>query len=249
MSTDSIGQQMSVADADVAQLALRSAQQVSFRSLMLGEGPRFARDAFGPVVVFYLVWKLAGLAAGIVAATVFSILAFRHERRSQRKGNMALISLGFVVISAVVGLVSRSATVYLAQPVLLSACFGIAFLVSAAIGKPLAGTFAEEMFSFPKEVKESRTFKRVFARESVAWGAYLVLRSAVRLLTLTATNVEFFLLVNFVTGVPVTAALMTWSIWYGVRGFRRSAEWGWAMRGEPPPADVAAGYAADPIAT
>lgn len=37
---------------------------------------------------------------------------------------------------------------------------------------------------------------------------------------------------SIVTGIPFTAALMSWSIWYGVRGFRRSAEWGWALGDE-----------------
>jgi Outer membrane lipoprotein-sorting protein len=37
-------------------------------------------------------------------------------------------------------------------------------------------------------------------------------------------------IVNIATGIPFTAALTAWSIWYGVRGFRRSDEWGWALK-------------------
>ena len=114
---------------------------------------------------------------------------------------------------------------------LLNAAFGLAFLVSALIGRPLAGVFAEEMTPFPPEVKTSRTFRRVFGRISVAWGVYMLLRSALRLFALTTSTVEDFLVVNFVTGLPLTAGLMAGSMWYGVRGFRRSAEWGWAFEG------------------
>jgi hypothetical protein len=32
--------------------------------------------------------------------------------------------------------------------------------------------------------------------------------------------------INVLTGIPFTAALMSWSIWYSVRSFRRSKEWG-----------------------
>ena len=37
--------------------------RLSAWALMLGSGPRFARDAFGPVLVFYVGWKLIGFRA------------------------------------------------------------------------------------------------------------------------------------------------------------------------------------------
>ena len=235
---------ITLADASAAEAALQGAQQVSVKSIMLGSGPRFARDAFGPVLAFYIGWKVLGLVAGIVLATGMSVLAYRHERKNERMGRMPLLSLGFVIVQAIVGLVSRSATAYLAQPDLLSGVFGVAFIVSTWVSKPLAGVFAEEMYPFPKEVKESRTFLRVFSRISLVWGVYQILRSATRLLTLTKVGVDAFVLIQFVTGVPITAALMSWSIWYGVRGFRNSDEWGWAMRGDDPPPEVVAAYTA-----
>ena len=219
------------ADAEVEPALVASATDVSVRGLMLGGGPRFARDAFGPVLAFYVGWKLVGLVVGIVAATVVSLVAFRYERKRERSGTMTRVALAFVLVQGTVGLLSNSAKVYLAQPVLLNAAFGLAFLVSALIGRPLAGVFAEEMTPFPPEVKTSRTFRRVFGRISVAWGVYMLLRSALRLFALTTSTVEDFLVVNFVTGLPLTAGLMAGSMWYGVRGFRRSAEWGWAFEG------------------
>jgi hypothetical protein len=44
-------------------------------ALLLGSGPRFARDALGPVLAFYAVWKFWGLLAGIVAATLVALVA------------------------------------------------------------------------------------------------------------------------------------------------------------------------------
>ncbi len=222
--------------------AVEGVQHVSVKSLMLGTGPRFARDAFGPILVFYIGWKMFGLGIGIGAATAMSLLSWRYEKRRDRSARMALFSLGFVLFQATVGLVSGSATVYLAQPVLLSAGFGLAFIVSVAVKRPLAGLFAEELYPFPPEVKESVTFVRIFSRISLVWGIYQLLRSGLRLLVLIAGEVEVFLVVNLVTGVPLVAALMSWSIWYGLRGFRRSEEWGWALRGEDPPAEVVSQY-------
>ena len=119
--------------------AVEGVQHVSVKSLMLGSGPRFARDAFGPILVFYVGWKLFGLGIGIGAATLMSLLSWRYEKRRDRSARMALFALGFVLFQAAVGLVSGSATVYLAQPVLLSGGFGLAFIVSVVVRRPLAG--------------------------------------------------------------------------------------------------------------
>jgi len=133
-------------------------------------------------------------------------------------------------VQALIGLAAGSERVYLAQPVLVNAAFGLAFLGSVFIGRPLAGAFAGDLYPFPDEVRASVTFRQIFSRISLVWGAYLCVRSAVRLLTLSTSSVEAFLVVNFLTGVPLIAILMSWSIWYGVRSFRRSEEWGPAIR-------------------
>jgi intracellular septation protein A len=204
--------------------------EVSTRTILLGSGPRFARDAFGPMLVFYAGWKVSGLLVGIVASTIASFVAYRWERTHDRPGLMARIGLGLVLLQAAVGIVSDSTVAYLAQPVLITGVYGLAFLASALIGRPLAGTFATEMYPFPDEVKSSDTFKKAFSRISLAWGAYLVVRSVARMATLTRGDVDAFIVMNLVTGVPLTALLMGWSVWYAVRYFRNSAEFGEAIR-------------------
>jgi hypothetical protein len=149
-----------------------------------------------------------------------------------------------VFVQAGVGLAFDSARVYLAQQVFLSTGLGVAFLVSIALGRPLAGLFAKDVFPFPDEVRSSATFRRVFTRISLAWGVYQVLRGVVRLAALTKGSIDSFLVVNLITGGPFIVALMAWSIWYAVRAFRRSEEWGWALRGEEPPPEVVAAYVA-----
>jgi len=203
---------------------------VSVLSLLLGTGPRFARDAVGPVLVFYVGWRLAGLTPAIIAATALALATFVWERRRARTGLGAAIGLTIALTQAAAALATGSAVAYFLPPVVFNALYGVAFIVSVIIGRPLAGVFAQETYPFPPEVKASATFRRVFSRVSLAWGVYLLLRSAVRLVTLSWRDVELIVLVNILTGVPFTAALMTWSIWYGVHGFRRSDEWGQALR-------------------
>lgn len=233
-------------DVSAAEAALTAASTLGVRSLLFGNGPRFAGDAFGPVLGFYAGWKLAGTVVGIGVATVVGVVAWYAERRRERPGAVAVLSLCFVFVQAGVGLAFGSARVYLAQQVFLSAGLGLAFLISVVVRRPLAGLFAQDIFPFPEEVRTSATFRRVFARISLAWGVYQLLRSTIRLSALARSTIDAYLLVNLVTGVFVVA-LMAWSIWYAVRAFRHSEEWGWALRGEQPPPEVVAAFAA-PVA-
>jgi intracellular septation protein A len=204
----------------------------NLRTLFRTGAPRFARELFGPVAGFYLAWKLGGLTAGIVTATVVALAIEWYERRHGRRGALALVSAAFVVIQGVVGLVADSAVVYLAQPVIVSAIWGLANLVSAALGRPLMGVFADAWYPFPDVVKTSRTYRRVFGFESVVWGVYMIARSGVRMLALWAGSIGAFVAIQFVTGIPFIIGLVIWSLWYALRGFERSTEWD----DEPPPA-------------
>ena len=131
------------------------------------------------------------------------------------------------------GLISNSATAYLSQGVLLSGIYGLVFAGSAAIRRPLAGVFAAETYPFPAQVRESSTFRRFFSVISLAWGVYLVCRSALRMVVLLAGGVGLFVVVDALTGFPLTTALIVWSFWYAPRAFIRSEEWGWAFN-QPP---------------
>ncbi len=201
-------------------------RRVSAWALMLGSGPRFARDAFGPVLVFYAGWRLVGFRAAILAATALAIAAYVWERRQARSGISAGIGLGIALVQATAGLASGSTTGYFAPPLIVNGVYGLAFLVSVVIGRPLAGVFAQETYPFPPQVKASRTFRQVFSRISLAWAVYLLLRTGLRFFALLRSSVELYMVINVVTGIPFTAAFMSWSIWYSVRSFRRSEEWG-----------------------
>jgi len=210
----------------------RANRRVSVGALLLGSGPRFARDAVGPVLAFYLCWKLVGLGAAIAVATALSAVAYGWERRHGRPGIGAALGLAITLTQAVVGLATGSAIAYFVPPLVVNGLWGLAFIGSVAIGRPLSGVFAQETYPFPDAVKASATYRRVFSRISLVWGVYFLARTAIRLLALSRRDVGLFILINLATGIPFTAALMSWSIWYGVRGFRRSAEWGWALKDE-----------------
>ena len=190
----------------------------TFRGVLRTGLPGFLREGFLPLGAFYAGLRLSGLSAGIIAATAVSVVLYLHERRAGRDALLVRLSLAFVVVQSAIGLVSHSTTVYLAQPVLLTAAWGLAFVLSVPLGRPLAGALACAWYPFPHWYRETRPFKRVFGVESLVWGAYFFARSGIRLAALLHGSLESFLLIVFLTGTPAMLVLMLWSIRYAMRG-------------------------------
>ena len=180
--------------------------------------PGFLREGFVPLGAFYAGLKLNGLAAGIVASALVSVLIYLYERRAGRDALLVRLSLGFVAVQSIVGLAADSATVYLAQPVLVAAAWGLAFFGSVALGRPLAGALAGAWYPFPRWLRETPDFKRVYGIESLVWGAYFLTRSGIRLAVLLNGSLESFLLVTLLTGTPAMLLLLAWSIRFSIRG-------------------------------
>jgi hypothetical protein len=189
---------------------------------MLGRGlPQFMGEAVAPVLVFFGVWRAAGLGAAIAASTVvYLALAVLLLRRGR---DVALIAIGavFVVIQAIVGLAAHSAIVYLAQPVVLSGLWSIAYFVSVAIGRPLIGVFANAWYPFPPWFRATAPYRREFALQSIVWGVYCFARAALRLFVLLRSGVGGFVMISIVTGFPFFFALVAWGIWHARRVFSR----------------------------
>src|SRR5437588_443525 len=73
-------------------------------------------------------------------------------------------------------------------------------------------------YPFPGWFRQTEQFKRVYGVESVVWGVYMLLRSALRLAVLLQGGLESFLLVVLLTGTPIMLLLVAWSIRYAIRG-------------------------------
>lgn len=190
--------------------------------LLLGRGlPNFALEGFVPVLVFYAVWRAAGLGPGVVASAVVAGLIVVVQARRGLDVALAAAALVFIVIQSMVALVADSATVYLAQPVVLSALWGIAYLVSVAIGRPLIGTFACAWYPFPPEFRASAPYRHEFGMQSVVWGVYCLARSALRLFVLLVSGAGSLLVVSFLTGTPLLLALVLWGVWHARTAFAR----------------------------
>jgi len=207
------------AGAPLAPGRLEDLPDPTWRSI-LGRGlPQFAAEALVPVLIFYGAWRAAGLGAGIAAGTIVSVALAGVLMRRGRDVTLVAVGAAFVVVQAAVGLASHSTTVYLAQPVLLNALWGLACFVSIAIRRPLIGVFAGAWYPFPAWFRASDAFRREFSVQSAVFGVFYVARAALRLWALLATGVGGFVVISVVTGSPVVLLLIGWGVWHARRTF------------------------------
>src|SRR3954447_12743453 len=169
------------------------------QSLLRSVGPRLLRDILGPTLFFYAVWKLSGnVIAGIATGSAVSLVAYRYERRHSRPGLIARFVLAIVVLQAVVGLATGSATAYLIQPAILGAVNGAVWLGSVAIGRPLAGVFAREIFPVDEEMRASAEYRYVFRHVSLLFGLFFLVFAVIQLSVLLIAGVGAFVAVRVV---------------------------------------------------
>lgn len=190
----------------------------TFLGIFRAGAPGFLRDGFVPLGAFYGGLQLGSLAVGIGASAAVSLLVYLYDRRARHEGLLVRLSLAFVLVQSAIGLASDSTTVYLAQPVLVTAVWGCVFLGSIPLGRPLAGALACAWYPFPSAYRETPAFKRVFRTQSLAWAAYFLARSALRLAILLHGSLESFFAISFVTGTPLMLLLLAWSIRHAIRG-------------------------------
>jgi hypothetical protein len=207
------------AGAPAAPGGLEDLPDPTWRSI-LGRGlPQFAAEAVLPVLVFYGAWRAAGLGAGIAVGTAVSLALAVVLARRGRDVTLVAVGAAFVVVQAIVGIAAHSTTVYLAQPVILNALWGLACFASIAIGRPLIGVLAGAWYPFPAWFRASDAFRREFSVQSAVFGAFSIARAALRLWALLASGVGGFVVVSIVTGSPFVLVLIAWGVWHARRTF------------------------------
>jgi hypothetical protein len=196
----------------------------TWRMLLARGLPTFALEGFVPVLAFYAGWHAGGLGAGIAASTAVAALVVGVQLRRGCDVALAAVTGVFIAIQALVALAAHSATVYLAQPVVLTAGWGIAYLSSAVIGRPLIGAFARGWYPFPREFRASQAYRREFGMQSTVWGVYCLATAALRLAVLLTRGIGSLVVVSFVTSTPILLVLVLWGLWHARRTFTTTGE-------------------------
>jgi len=179
----------------------------------------------GPLASFYIGWKLIGLTAGIAIAVTFGVSIFVLERRQGRPAALVRIALTLVCLRAIVGLSSGSASVYLAQEIVIDMILAAAVLGTLAASRPISSWVASDVFPLTDEMRSSEAFSTAMRTVTLVWGCYFLARALVRLAALLTLSTDQYVLVIALSDAPFLIALLAWSVYYTVSTLRRSEQW------------------------
>jgi intracellular septation protein A len=176
-----------------------------------------------PVGLFYAAYRLASFTTAVVLVLAWSALIFAwHRRRTGGADVFSATTFVFACIKASAGLLSQNPMLYLAWPSLENLIYGIAFLGSALLGRPLLALYAQRLYPIPPEVSASATFRRAFLVASAAWLVGHAVRGVVRLWLLSTLPLELYLIADTVAGWPINTSLVAFTAWYPLRQLRRA---------------------------
>jgi hypothetical protein len=181
-------------------------------------------DVAGPLVAYYLL-RSAGVTAvaalllsGVFPALGVAIGVIRH-RRLDVVGAMVLAG---IVVGTVLGLLSHSARLVLAEGSVPTAVFGVACLASLWTRHPLMFSFARE-FTGPDTAKgremtrlwQYQGYRRVFRVITAVWGGAFLFEAALRVVIAYNTSAGTALAISKVTPFVFLAILSAWTVGYG----------------------------------
>lgn len=124
-----------------------------------------------PALILYLVLRMAGPVEGLLAVLGWrvSMIAGRVALRHRIPASVALSAAVFCVRTTI-SLAVASVTVYLWQPVIISALLGVMFIVTALAGRPMTMRLAQDVVVLPPALRDDVRVQRIFAETAYVWG-------------------------------------------------------------------------------
>ena len=215
---------------------------------MRRQGPGFAMEALVNFVGPYLIFRFAkhdlgdvnALIASSVPPIVWSLIEFARKRRVDA---ISLLVLAGIALSLLAFVGGGSVKFLQLREKLVSVLIGLAFLGSAAIGRPLIYYLARatirrrstaEADAF-EALKDYAGFRRVMMSMTLIWGFGLVGEACLSALLVVSLPIQTYLLVGPVVGYGVIGLLVAWTFWYSRRQQRLGAAGRAAQATDPAP--------------
>jgi hypothetical protein len=181
-------------------------------------------DVAAPLAAYSLL-RSAGMSAvsALLLSGIFPALGVTiGVIRNRRVDVVGALVLAGIVVGTILGLVSHSTRLVLAEGSVPTAVFGVACLGSLRARHPLMFSFALE-FSGPDTAagREMATlwqyegYRRVFRVITVVWGVGFLLEAAARIVIVYNTSTGTALASSKVTPFIWAAVLSAWTVAYG----------------------------------
>jgi hypothetical protein len=186
------------------------------------------------VVLPYLVYVLLGARIGqvhaLLAATLppilWSVIEFARNRRIDA---VSIMVLAGIVLSLLAFFGGGSARFLQLRENLVTGLIGLAFLGSAAIGRPLIYQLAHagELRKSPADanrfeaLREKPRFRRAMTVMTLVWGFGLIGQTIVACVLVFRISIRHYLIVSPILGYGTMGGLALWNFWYVKRMKKR----------------------------
>ena len=207
----------------------------TMRMTIRTKGPAAAADIGVNFVLPFLIYSYAAprlgdvqaLLASSVPPILWSIAEFIRHRRLDA---LSILVLAGIVLSLLAFFGGGGPRMLQLREKLVTGVIGIAFLVSAAIGRPLIYELARAgmMRSGSAEaerlrgLRNDRRFRRSMTIMTVVWGFGLILDVAIGAALVFSLTIKEYMIVNPIEGYAVLGVLSLWTFWYSRRSKARN---------------------------
>ena len=174
-----------------------------------------------PITVFWVMRNFTDteIAIGIGFAT--SIAVFRITRQQGVVGFLAVLALLVVGGAALFGVFFASDKVFLANDPVSDFLWGILFIGSVLVRRPIVGLLTNELF--PNLINFINVRNRVFYILTIIWALYYIGTGMIRMFLLEAMSVDSYILWSRMIVWPMTLLLFIISV-YVIRRSEKKQE-------------------------
>lgn len=168
-----------------------------------------------PAAIFWVLWRTTETWIAILSGFGASLLVLRYNRDQRLIGFLTIFGMVIVGMSGAIGIIWDSPKAYLASGPVSDFLFVPVYLVSIAIGKPLVGGIAREMF--PAIAGRLPVDHGLFVAWSLAWAAFNLAQGFIRWWMLTELSVGEYLVWTRVVFWPVSTTMLLVCGWMILR--------------------------------
>ncbi len=213
------------------------ADRSAISGVLRNQGPGFAIEVLINLVLPYLIYdqlqgpwgEVRALIVSSAPPLIWAVVTFIRTRHVDFISAFVLVSIGLSLLALLGG---GSVKFLQLRERMVTFVIGLAFLGSAAIGRPIiwelaqAGMKRQNNQALAAELaarKDDPAVKRTFMVMTLVWGCGLLLDAALAVVLVMRLSVKQYLIAGPILGYGFTGALALWTVLY-VRRRRRSGD-------------------------
>lgn len=168
-----------------------------------------------PTGVFLLFDRWLGLVTAMIAASVTTVaLIVIRKQRGQGVGVLLPISLTYVVVKAIAGVLTESQVVYFGAGLALSALIALAVGATTFTTRPVASYLIPYVTPYRALTPDHPVYRRVSAQVTMVWALAELSVTGWEAWHLTVSSASEFVVTRTIIAWPVMAVLIFFLIAY-----------------------------------